>query len=65
MIFHFQMQAMYSNYYGDYSKSLEHFIECGNWQKAHTTFMTYVAHSLFLSGRSILLFTSVLKEIVA
>nr|GMD34284.1 nuclear pore complex protein NUP96 [Ipomoea batatas] len=42
--------AMYSNYYGDYSKSLEHFIECGNWQKAHTTFMTYVAHSLFLSG---------------
>lgn len=46
------MQATYFNYYGDFGKALEHFLECGNWQKAHSIFMTSVTHSLFLSGNS-------------
>lgn len=46
------MQAIYFNYHGDLSKSLEHFLECANWQKAHTVFITSVAHKLFLSGKS-------------
>ncbi|KAL3375051.1 hypothetical protein AABB24_006516 [Solanum stoloniferum] len=41
--------ATYFNYYSEFSKALEHFLECGKWQKAHTIFMTSVAHSLFLS----------------
>ncbi|KAL6996694.1 Nuclear pore complex protein nup96, variant 2 [Sarracenia purpurea var. burkii] len=43
--------AVYLNYYGDLSKALEHFLECGNWQKAHSIFITAVAHSLFLSAK--------------
>ncbi|XP_055825546.1 nuclear pore complex protein NUP96 isoform X3 [Solanum dulcamara] len=41
--------ATYFNYYFEFPKALEHFLECGKWQKAHTIFMTSVAHSLFLS----------------
>ncbi|OIT35661.1 PREDICTED: nuclear pore complex protein NUP96 [Nicotiana attenuata] len=41
--------ATYFNYYSEFPKALEHFLECGKWQKAHTIFMTSVAHSLFLS----------------
>ncbi|KAL3511954.1 hypothetical protein ACH5RR_024671 [Cinchona calisaya] len=43
--------ATYFNYYGDHAKALEHFLECGNWQKAHLIFMTSVAHSLYLSAK--------------
>lgn len=43
--------AIYFNYYGDFFNALEHFLECGNWQKAHSIFMTSVAHSLFLSAK--------------
>ncbi|KAK4350211.1 hypothetical protein RND71_029524 [Anisodus tanguticus] len=43
--------ATYFNYYSDFPKALEHFLECGKWQKAHTIFMTSVAHSLFLSEK--------------
>ncbi|PKI31565.1 hypothetical protein CRG98_048049 [Punica granatum] len=46
-----EAMAIYYNYYGDVWKSLEHFMECSNWQKAHTIFVTSVAHSLFLSGK--------------
>lgn len=49
------MQAIYYNYYGDLSKALEYFLECANWQKAHTVFVTSVAHKLFLSGKICLL----------
>uniref|UniRef100_A0A1J3FRD3 Nuclear pore complex protein NUP96 n=1 Tax=Noccaea caerulescens TaxID=107243 RepID=A0A1J3FRD3_NOCCA len=42
--------AVYHNYHGDFVKALDHFIECANWQKAHSIFMTSVAHSLFLSA---------------
>lgn len=45
------LQAVYHNYHGDFVKALDHFIECANWQKAHSIFMTSVAHSLFLSGK--------------
>ncbi|XP_057480539.1 nuclear pore complex protein NUP96 [Actinidia eriantha] len=45
-----EAMAVYFNYYGDLSKALEHFLECGNWQKAHSIFMTSVAHSSFLSA---------------
>ncbi|MCD7471022.1 hypothetical protein HAX54_011285 [Datura stramonium] len=41
--------ATYFNYYSEFPKALEHFLECGNWQKAHTIFMTKVSHSLYLS----------------
>ena len=43
------MQAIYFQYHGDLPKALEHFLECSNWQKAHSIFMTSVAHLLFLS----------------
>ncbi|KAK7258345.1 hypothetical protein RIF29_23918 [Crotalaria pallida] len=43
--------AVYYNYIGDLSKTLEHFLQCANWQKAHTIFMTSVAHSLFLQAK--------------
>ncbi|KAJ6794924.1 nuclear pore complex protein NUP96 [Iris pallida] len=43
--------AIYSQYYGNLPKALEHFLECCNWQKAHSIFMTSVAHSLFLSSK--------------
>ncbi|KAL8161200.1 LOW QUALITY PROTEIN: hypothetical protein V2J09_012689 [Rumex salicifolius] len=38
-----------ASYYGDLPKALEHFIECQYWQKAHSIFITSVAHSLYLS----------------
>ncbi|KAK1302990.1 hypothetical protein QJS10_CPB12g01286 [Acorus calamus] len=43
--------AIYFFYYGDSSRALEHFLKCSNWQKAHSIFMTSVAHSLFLSSK--------------
>ncbi|KAM7480292.1 hypothetical protein LguiA_028505 [Lonicera macranthoides] len=43
--------AVYSIYYGDHSKALENFLECSNWQKAHSVFVTSVFHSMFLSGK--------------
>lgn len=42
--------AVYYNYQGDLSRALEHFLDCANWQKAHSIFMTSVAHILFLSA---------------
>ncbi|KAJ0231066.1 Nuclear pore complex protein NUP96 [Hirschfeldia incana] len=42
--------AVYYNYHGDFVKALDHFIECANWQRAHSIFVTSVAHSLFLSA---------------
>lgn len=48
------VQAVYFNYHGDLPKALEHFLECANWQKAHSIFMTSVAHPLFLSGKILL-----------
>lgn len=49
------MQAIYYNYYGDVLKSLEHFLKCYNWQKAHSIFVMSVAHSLFLSGDKLII----------
>lgn len=43
--------AVYFSYYGDLSEALEHFLECANWQKAHSIFVTSVSHPLFLSGK--------------
>ncbi|KAL3819154.1 hypothetical protein ACJIZ3_005059 [Penstemon smallii] len=43
--------AIYYSYIGDLSKALHHFIECANWQRAHSIFLTSVAHSLFLSEK--------------
>lgn len=43
--------ALYHEYYGDRQGALENFIQCSNWKKAHTIFMTSVAHSLFLSSK--------------
>lgn len=43
--------AVYCNYHGDLQKALEHFLESYNWQRAHSIFMTSVAHSLFLSAQ--------------
>lgn len=43
--------AIYFEYHGDLPSALEHFLECSNWQKAHSIFMTSVAHSLFLSSK--------------
>lgn len=48
------VQAIYFSYIGDLSKALDHFLECANWQKAHSVFLTSVAHSLFLSGRELI-----------
>jgi len=42
------VQAIYYNYNGDHSKALEQFLQCAYWQKAHTIFVTSVAHRLFL-----------------
>ncbi|RWR82966.1 nuclear pore complex protein NUP96 [Cinnamomum micranthum f. kanehirae] len=41
--------AIYFLYYGDLPKALEHFLDCFNWQRAHSIFVTSVAHSLFSS----------------
>ncbi|KAF8377249.1 hypothetical protein HHK36_030624 [Tetracentron sinense] len=46
-----EAMAVYFHYYGDLSKALEHFLECCNWKRAHSIFMTSVAHSLFLSDK--------------
>ncbi|OVA06615.1 Peptidase S59 [Macleaya cordata] len=46
-----EASAVYFHYHGDLSEALEHFLECSNWQKAHSLFMTSVAHSLFLSAK--------------
>ncbi|XP_051136178.1 nuclear pore complex protein NUP96 [Andrographis paniculata] len=46
-----EAMAVYSSYTGDLAKALHHFLECGNWQRAHSIFMTSVAHSLFLSAK--------------
>ncbi|KAI3680680.1 hypothetical protein L6452_35453 [Arctium lappa] len=43
--------AIYHAYYRDSFKALEHYIGCAFWQKAHSTFISSVAHSLFLSGK--------------
>ncbi|XP_022714749.1 nuclear pore complex protein NUP96-like isoform X2 [Durio zibethinus] len=45
-----EAMAVYFNYHGDLPKALEHFLECANWRKAHSIFMTSVAHTLFLSA---------------
>ncbi|CAA6665046.1 unnamed protein product [Spirodela intermedia] len=43
--------AIYFEYQGDLPAALDHFLDCRNWQKSHTVFMTSVAHSLFLSSK--------------
>ncbi|KAI4325228.1 hypothetical protein MLD38_030645 [Melastoma candidum] len=43
--------AVYHSYYGDVSKSLENYLKCSNWQKAHSIFVKSVAHKLFLSEK--------------
>ncbi|KAK9080482.1 hypothetical protein SSX86_000240 [Deinandra increscens subsp. villosa] len=43
--------AVYYAYYGNSFKALEHYLGCAFWQKAHSTFITSVAHSLFMSGK--------------
>ncbi|XP_010261150.1 PREDICTED: nuclear pore complex protein NUP96 [Nelumbo nucifera] len=45
-----EARATYYHYYGNMSKSLEHLLEYSNWQRAHSIFMTSVAHTLFLSA---------------
>ncbi|GAV72381.1 Nucleoporin2 domain-containing protein/Nup96 domain-containing protein [Cephalotus follicularis] len=45
-----EAMAVYYKYHGDLPKALEHFLECENWQKAHSIFITAVAHTLFLSA---------------
>ncbi|KAJ4841593.1 Nuclear pore complex protein nup96 [Turnera subulata] len=45
-----EAMAVYFNYHGDLPDALEHYLECANWQKAHSLFVTEVAHKLFLSG---------------
>lgn len=42
--------ALYHEYYGDKQGALENLIQCGNWKKAHSIFVTSVAHSMFLSS---------------
>lgn len=44
-----EAMAVYFHYYGNLPKALNNFIECGNWQKAHSIFVTSVSHTLFLS----------------
>ncbi|PAN51343.1 hypothetical protein PAHAL_9G587000 [Panicum hallii] len=46
----YEALALYHEYYGDQQGALENFIRCGNWKKAHTIFMTSVAHTMFLSS---------------
>ncbi|KAJ7951967.1 Nuclear pore complex protein NUP96 [Quillaja saponaria] len=46
-----EAMAVYYNYNGDLSKALEHFLGCAHWQKAHTIFVTSIAHKLFLSAK--------------
>ncbi|XP_078444130.1 SUPPRESSOR OF AUXIN RESISTANCE 3 isoform X2 [Wolffia australiana] len=43
--------AIYYEYHRDMPAALDHFLGCHKWHKAHTIFMTSVAHSLFLSAQ--------------
>ncbi|KAK7299835.1 hypothetical protein RJT34_10663 [Clitoria ternatea] len=43
--------AIYYDYNGDHSKALEQFLQCANWRKAHTIFITSVAYRLFLQAK--------------
>ncbi|XP_076904815.1 nuclear pore complex protein NUP96-like [Bidens hawaiensis] len=43
--------AVYHAYNGNSFKALEHYLGCAFWQKAHSIFITSVAHSLFVSGK--------------
>uniref|UniRef100_A0A7N0ZRH1 Peptidase S59 domain-containing protein n=1 Tax=Kalanchoe fedtschenkoi TaxID=63787 RepID=A0A7N0ZRH1_KALFE len=45
-----EAMAVYHNYYGHSLEALENYLACKNWQKAHSVFMTSVAHTLYLSG---------------
>ncbi|XP_023533339.1 nuclear pore complex protein NUP96 [Cucurbita pepo subsp. pepo] len=45
-----EAMAVFFSYHGNLPEALEHFIECRNWHRAHTIFMTSVAHRLFLSA---------------
>lgn len=45
-----EAMAVYFQYHGDLAKALEHYIQCGSWQKAHSIFITSIVHSLFLSA---------------
>eukprot|EP00257_Ricinus_communis_P009024 XP_002527319.2 nuclear pore complex protein NUP96 [Ricinus communis] len=45
-----EAMAVNFNYHGNLLKALEHYLECENWQKAHSIFITSVAHTLFLSA---------------
>jgi hypothetical protein len=52
------MQAVYFRCHGDLPKALEHYLECANWQKARSIFVTSVAHKLFSSGKSFCLYSA-------
>ncbi|KAJ6961686.1 hypothetical protein NC652_000584 [Populus alba x Populus x berolinensis] len=43
-------QAVYFRCHGDLPKALEHYLRCANWQKAHSIFVTSVAHKLSSSA---------------
>ncbi|KAH0449693.1 hypothetical protein IEQ34_020385 [Dendrobium chrysotoxum] len=43
--------ATYYEYYRNHPEALEHYLKCSMWQKAHSIFMTTVAHSLYLSSK--------------
>lgn len=43
--------AVYYNYYGDFPMALEHYLQCANWQKAHSIFITSLAPALFMAGK--------------
>lgn len=47
----FFMQAIYYEYNGDKQRALENYIGCANWRRAHSIFMTSIAHALFLNGK--------------
>ncbi|KAF3326515.1 nuclear pore complex protein Nup96 isoform X1 [Carex littledalei] len=42
--------AIYYEYNGDKQRALENYIGCANWRRAHSIFMTLIAHALFLNG---------------
>ncbi|KAF5726971.1 hypothetical protein HS088_TW22G00657 [Tripterygium wilfordii] len=44
-----EAMAVYFHYQRDLLKALEHYLKCDNWHKAHSIFVTSVAHTLFLS----------------
>ncbi|XP_020585309.1 nuclear pore complex protein NUP96 [Phalaenopsis equestris] len=43
--------ATYNEYYRNLPAALEHYLKCSKWEKAHSIFMTEVAHSLYLSSK--------------